>query len=108
MSFAPAHKSRTICEARPMIRLHQGFAASLSVLARPLLFLNGRGATPIYLSPEVMTMSDTKDKIKDGIDKIAQGAKNATEKVAEKASEAAQNVGEKVKEAGEKIKDAGR
>jgi hypothetical protein len=52
-------------------------------------------------------MSDTKGKIKEGIDDAAHSAKKATDKVADKASETAKNVGEKVKDAGQKIKDSG-
>ena len=51
-------------------------------------------------------MSDTKDKIKDGIDRSADKAKEVTEDVADSTKEAAHDVGEKVKETGQKIKDA--
>lgn len=53
------------------------------------------------------TMADTKEKIKEGVDKAAEKTKEAVDGAAHKASEAARAAGKKVKEAGEKIEDAG-
>lgn len=50
-------------------------------------------------------MSDTKDKIKAGIDDAAERAKQATGKVVDKTKEAAHTAGEKVNEVGQYIKD---
>jgi hypothetical protein len=50
-------------------------------------------------------MSDTKDKVKAGIDDAADKAKRATGKVVDKTKEAAHTAGEKVKEAGQYIED---
>jgi hypothetical protein len=65
------------------------------VLTRPMLLF-------LYRS---FSMSDTKDKIKEGIDDAASKAKQATEKVVDKTKDAAHDAGEKVKEAGQYIKD---
>jgi hypothetical protein len=54
------------------------------------------------------SMSDTKTKIKEGIDNAADKAKQATDKAVEKTKNAAQTVGEKVKEVGQNIKDRGK
>jgi hypothetical protein len=52
-----------------------------------------------------ISMSDTKDKIKQGIDDAASKAKQATDKVVNKTKEAGRAAGEKVKEAGQYIRD---
>ena len=54
------------------------------------------------------SMSDAKDKPKDGIDDAAHEAKKATDHVAESVKDAAYETGKKVKEVGQDIKDAGK
>ncbi len=60
----------------------------------------------VYCKESVM--SDTKGKIKDGIDKAADKAKDVAGKAVDKTKEAAKSTGEAVKKQGEKIKDAGK
>jgi hypothetical protein len=54
---------------------------------------------------EELSMSDTRDKIKEGIDNAASKAKQTTDKAVDKTKEAAQAAGQKVKEAGQYIKN---
>jgi hypothetical protein len=54
------------------------------------------------------TMGSTKDKVKEGIDKMAETLKHATEKVADKIKDTTHHAGEKIKEEGQKVKDAAK
>lgn len=55
------------------------------------------GFDPTTHTREALEMGDTKDKMKDAVDKVA-----------EKTKDAAKSVGETVKDAGKKIKDMGK
>lgn len=50
-------------------------------------------------------MSDTKTKIKEGIDKAAEKTKEAADKAVDKTKDAARTVGETVRKVGQDIKD---
>jgi hypothetical protein len=63
-----------------------------------------KGATLAFFVYRSFSMSDTKEKIKEGIDDAASKAKKATEAVVDKTKDAAHAAGEKVKEAGKYIK----
>ena len=52
-------------------------------------------------------MADTKDKVKENIDKAAEKAKEWTDKSVDKGKETARKVGDKMKEAGEKVREQG-
>jgi hypothetical protein len=71
-------------------------------LSRPFEF------SRIPRSRSLTTMADTKDKVKDAIDRGAKKAKDFTDKAADKARDAAKRAGESIENAGKKIKDAGK
>ena len=73
-------------------------------------FLPGGGIEPAASTkfPERTPMSDTKDKIKAGIDKAADKTKAVAGKAVDKTKDAARSAGDAMKKAGQKLKDAGK